>query len=90
MTSLSAPSRDPSQFLPTEAREEFRKNNLTHISCSQFCDGYLQSNIACLPSSMADDFERLCINNSSPFPLLYRSQPGEISVPALASNSDVR
>ena len=87
MTSLS---RDPSQFLPKEAREQFRKNNLTHISCSQFCAGYLQSNIACLPSNMADDFERLCINNSSPFPLLYRSQPGEVSAPPLASDSDVR
>ena len=39
---------------------------------------------------MADDFERLCISNSSPFPLLYRSRPGEVSVPLLASESDVR
>lgn len=39
---------------------------------------------------MADDFERLCISNSSPFPLLYRSRPGEISVPPLAPESDVR
>lgn len=39
---------------------------------------------------MADDFERLCINNSSPFPLLYRSRPGEVSAPPLASESDVR
>ena len=83
-------SRDPGQFLPREAREQFRKNNLTHISCSQFCVGYLQSNIACVPSDLADDFERLCISNSSPFPLLYRSKPGEVSVPPLALNADVR
>ncbi|KAL9950321.1 hypothetical protein ACROYT_G042805 [Oculina patagonica] len=37
MTSLSPSSLDPSQLLPREAREQFRKNNLTHISCSQFC-----------------------------------------------------
>lgn len=90
MASVSPSSRDPSEFHPREAREQFRQNKLTQISCSQFCAGYLQSNIACVPSNMADDFERLCISNSSPFPLLYRSRPGEVSVPPLASESDVR
>ena len=90
MASVSPSSRDPGEFHPREAREQFRQNRLTHISCGQFCAGYLQSNIACVPSNMADDFERLCISNSSPFPLLYRSRPGEVSVPLLASESDVR
>ena len=90
MASVSPLSRDPGEFHPREAREQFRQNKLTHITCSQFCAGYLQSNIACVPSNMADDFESLCISNSSPFPLLYRSRPGEVSVPPLASESDVR
>lgn len=90
MASVSPSSRDPGEFHPREAREQFRQNKMVHISCSQFCAGYLQSNIACVPSNMADDFERLCINNSSPFPLLYRSRPGEVSAPPLASESDVR
>lgn len=83
---------DTLQFLPREAREQFRKENLskTPITCSQFCAGYLQANIACVPFDLADDFERLCITNSSPFPLLYRSKPGEVGAPPLASNSDVR
>ena len=68
----------------------FRKNNLTHISCSQFCAGYLQADIASLPSNMADDFELLCAKNSCAFPHLYRSQPGEVSAPPLASDLDVR
>ena len=85
-------SRDTLQIKPREAREQFRKGNLseTPITCSQFCAGYLQANIACVPSDIADDFERLCLSNSSPFPLLYRSKPGEVSAPPLASNSDVR
>ena len=90
MASVSPSSRDPGEFHPREAREQFRQNRMTHISCGQFCAGYLQSNIACVPSNMADDFERLCISNSSPFPLLYRSRPGEVWVPPLASESDVR
>ena len=90
MASVSTSSRDPSEFYPREARELFRQNKMAHISCSQFCAGYLQSNIACVPSNMADDFERLCVNNSSPFPLLHRSRLGEVSVPPLASESDVR
>lgn len=81
---------DPGLLDPREARAEFCKNNLTHISCSQFCAGYLQANIACLPSNMADDFELLCAKNSCAFPHLYRSQPGEVSAPPLASDSDVR
>ena len=81
---------DPGLWHPREARAEFRKNNLTYISCSQFCAGYLQANIACLPSNMADDFELLCAKNSCAFPHLYRSQPGEVSAPPLASDSDVR
>ena len=89
MASVSS-SRDPSELYPREARKLFRRNKMAHISCSQFCAGYLQSNIACVPSNMADDFERLCVNNSSPFPLLHRSRPGEVSVPPLASESDVR
>ena len=39
---------------------------------------------------MADDFELLCAKNSCAFPHLYRSQPGEVSAPPLASDSDVR
>ena len=83
-------SRDAGQIHPTEARSYFRNNNIMDIPCSQFCLGYLQSNIACLPSSLADDFEQLCHKNSSAFPHLYRSQPGEFTAPPLASDSDVR
>lgn len=83
-------TRDPIEFHPKEAREQFRKNNLTHFPCSRFCAGYLQANIACLPSSLADDFEQLCHKNSCAFPHLYRSQPGEVSAPPLAMDSDVR
>ena len=83
-------SRDAGQIHPTEARSYFRNNNLMDIPCSQFCFGYLQSNIACLPSSFADDFEQLCHKNSCAFPHLYRSQPGEVTAPPLASDSDVR
>ena len=83
-------SRDVSQFHPREARKQFQQNNLAHISCSQFCPGYLQANIACLPSNLADDFEQLCKNNSAAFPHLYRSQPGEVLAPPLAADSDVR
>lgn len=76
-------SRDTLRIKPREAREQFRKGNLseTPITCSQFCAGYLQANIACVPSDIADDFERLCLSNS---------KPGEVSAPPLASNSDVR
>lgn len=51
--------------------------------------GYLQANLAILPSALADDFERFCELNKAPCPLLYRSGIGELSAGNLAPNSDI-
>ncbi|XP_064188351.1 D-glutamate cyclase, mitochondrial isoform X1 [Anguilla rostrata] len=52
--------------------------------------GYQQANVVILHKSLADDFEAFCHVNSSPLPLLYRSQPGEWACPPLAEDSDIR
>ncbi|KAJ8393064.1 hypothetical protein AAFF_G00069680 [Aldrovandia affinis] len=52
--------------------------------------GYQQTNVVILPKTLADDFEAFCRANSSPLPLLYRSQPGEWACPPLAEDSDIR
>ncbi|XP_035270245.1 D-glutamate cyclase, mitochondrial isoform X1 [Anguilla anguilla] len=52
--------------------------------------GYQQANVVILHKSLADDFEAFCHANSSPLPLLYRSQPGEWACPPLAEHSDIR
>ena len=55
-----------------------------------YCKGYLQANLAILPSKFADAFDQFCQLNHSACPLLYRSKQGEVEAPPLASNSDIR
>ena len=86
---MSIPS-DLAKVIPKDARLGFRNHSLEGVSCAQLSAGYLQANIACVPSNMADDFEEFCRLNSSPCPLLYRSKPGEVSAAPLAENSDIR
>lgn len=52
--------------------------------------GFLQTNLAVLPRSLADDFAEFCALNYGPLPLLYKSAPGETGAPPLAKDSDVR
>ena len=85
---LSAPA-DAAKRSPKEIRAIFRKNEY-YGTTSGFCVGHAQANVIMLPSSLADDFECLCRKNSGCFPLLYRSQPGDIGAPPLADNTDIK
>lgn len=79
------------KWKPSDARYEFRTNpELEGSSTSGFCMGYLQANLAIIPSSLADDFEQFCELNKAPCPLLYSSKRGELSAGILARDSDVR
>ena len=78
-------------WTPSEARKHFRtKLELEGKPSSGYCLGYLQANLAILPSSLADDFETFCELNKAPCPLLYKSGIGEVAAGFLASDSDVR
>ena len=89
---MSSKRSDPvGSWKPSEARNEFRTNPaLEGKSSSGYCLGFLQANLAILPSSLADDFEQFCELNKAPCPLLYRSGIGELSAGNLAPDSDVR
>ena len=74
---------------PSEARSIFRLGDY-YGATAGFCLGHIQANLVVVPADLADDFEQFCTNNPAPFPLLYRSKPGEVSAPLLATDSDVR
>ena len=85
------PSAPVAKWTPSEARHEFRTNpELEGSLTARFCIGYLQANLAILPSSLADEFEQFCELNKAPCSLLYRSKRGELSAGILARESDVR
>ena len=83
------PPEKASVLQPSEARSLFRRNGY-YGPTSGFCRGYTQANIIVLPKELADDFEEFCKRNSGPFPLLYKSQPGECTAPPLARESDIK
>src|SRR5215831_10879988 len=52
--------------------------------------GYVQGNLAILPSKLAGDFLRFCHLNPKPCPLLAASAPGDVRLPTLADDLDIR
>ena len=79
---------DPAALSPRAARELFRRNEYRG-STTGVCPGYTQTNVAILPKSLAGHFSEFCRKNHAPLPLLYCSEPGEVST-ALAAESDIR
>ena len=75
---------------PAEARRLFRNGGMNGETTSGLCLGYIQANIAILPSELAGDFERFCQMNEAACPVLYCSKPGEVGAPPLAVDSDIR
>lgn len=75
----------------SKARHQFRTNpEYEGKSTSGFCMRHVQTNLAILPASLADEFEQFCNLNKASCPLLYKSKPGELSAGNLAQDSDVR
>jgi uncharacterized protein YcsI (UPF0317 family) len=57
---------------------------------SGLAPGYVQGNLAILPSELASDFLRFCQLNPKPCPLLASSAPGDWRLPSLADDLDIR
>lgn len=75
---------------PLEVRLLVRSEDPRIITTTGLAHGYQQANVVLLPSGIAKDFETFCLNNTAPLPLLYVSQSGETSCPALAHRADIR
>ena len=89
MSYTPSPLKDATHLSPAEARAVFRRKKYIGLT-SGFCPGYEQANVAVVPEDMAADFEEYCRLNEAPLPLLFRSQPGELGAPPLATDSDIR
>jgi uncharacterized protein YcsI (UPF0317 family) len=72
-----------------EARLAIRSGAWT-APTSGLAPGYVQGNLAILPSALAGDFLRFCQLNPKPCPLLEVSQPGDWRLPLLADDLDIR
>ena len=74
---------------PLSVRLACRHGSLQDVTAG-LASGFLQAGLAGLPRSLADDFAEFSALNYGPFPLLYKSAPGETEAPLLAKDSDVR
>jgi uncharacterized protein YcsI (UPF0317 family) len=52
--------------------------------------GFVQGNIAIVPSDVADQFARYCANNSRACPVLSIGEAGDPSLPSLGEDIDIR
>ncbi|MGJ9421082.1 D-glutamate cyclase family protein [Aeromicrobium sp. CF3.5] len=79
----------PDDLTPARARALFRSAELSRPT-SGMCTGYVQANLAFLPSDVADDFEAMCRLNEQPLPLIERLPAGEYSPRVSATDADLR
>src|SRR5436305_1077032 len=75
---------------PLEARHLIRAGTITATTTAGLAPGYVQGNLAILPSEYAADFQRFCAFNPKPCPLIGVSAPGSPRVPALGEDLDLR
>ena len=75
---------------PQALRNLFRSGQayLQHTNGS--CPGHLQTNIVIIPKDVAGEFEQYCRSNSSSCPLIFKSNPGQVTAPLIGDDVDIR
>ena len=81
-----------SQAIPqtgSAARQAIRDGRWTGHTAG-LAPGYVQGNLAILPSALATDFMRFCQLNPKPCPVLAVGAPGDWRLPSLGEDLDIR
>jgi len=88
---LATLSRAPSSLPRTgrDARLAARGGELKGQTAG-VAPGFVQGNLAILPGDLAGDFLRFCQLNPKPCPLLAASAPGDVRLPTLGEDLDIR
>jgi uncharacterized protein YcsI (UPF0317 family) len=72
-----------------EVRRAARLGHFT-LATAGAAPGFVQGNVVILPSTLAQDFRSFCLRNPKPCPVLAMSKPGEVSLPTLGTDIDIR
>lgn len=72
-----------------EVRKLARSGAFTGQTAGQAPD-HLQGNVVILPRKYAADFLQFCMNNPKPCPLIGVSTPGDVAIPSLGTDIDMR
>src|SRR6202453_5403867 len=76
-------------WLPRDARAAIRAGALARPPAG-LARGYVQANVAIVPSDAADDFARYCAANSRACPVLAIGRAGAPGLPELGEDIDIR
>src|ERR1700722_16669510 len=76
-------------WLPRDARAAARAGALTGPTAG-LARGYVQANVAIVPSDAADDFARYCAANARACPVLAIGRAGAPGLPELGEDIDIR
>jgi uncharacterized protein YcsI (UPF0317 family) len=79
-----------SQFDSGHAARLACRDGSVQSSTAGIAPGYVQGNLAILPSDLATDFLRFCQLNPKPCPLIGMSEVGDPLMPALGADLDIR
>jgi uncharacterized protein YcsI (UPF0317 family) len=71
------------------ARQAIRRKNFSGPT-SGLAPGFVQANLAILPSALAQDFLQFCRRNPKPCPLIGVAAPGDPHIPELGEDLDIR
>ncbi len=74
---------------PAALRRAIRKGEFRGFT-NLVARNHVQANLMILPAEHADAFEAYCRHNAAALPLLARSRPGEVGMPQLAADLDLR
>lgn len=74
---------------PAHVRSVIRQG-LWSSHTSGLAGDHVQGNIVILPDVLAADFLRFCQRNPKPCPVLAVSEPGQVSLPSLGADIDIR
>jgi uncharacterized protein YcsI (UPF0317 family) len=66
------------------------RKGLWTLHTSGLAHGHVQGNLVILPEALAGDFLRFCQRNPKPCPVLAVGEPGQVGLPSLGEDIDIR
>ena len=82
--------KDRANWTPAEARAQFRQNFFPFVQSGGIAAPYTQVSVHFVPSAQAKLFAEFCRLNHAPCPVVYKSEPGQVTAPPIAADLDIR
>ena len=82
--------KERANWTPAVARNQFRQNFFPFVQSGGIAAPYTQVSVHFVPSAEAKLFAEFCRLNHTPCPVVYQSEPGQVTAPPLAADLDIR